>query len=383
MKTAIIHEWLLSYAGSEKVLKHIVELFPEADLFSIVDFLSDDLRGFILNKKVRTSFIQKLPLARRNYRNYLALMPFAVRNLDLSGYDLIISSAHTAAKGVKKRKGQLHISYCHTPMRYIWDLEHQYLQETGMDKGIKSKLLKFFFNRLRKWDVATAREVDYFIANSTYIKDRIYRAYKRDAIVIYPPVETENFQLKKNSDDFFITVSRMVPYKRIDLIVEAFSRLGLPLIVVGDGPDFIKIKKKASRNVELMGYLRDDVLKIYLRKARAFVFAAEEDFGIAPVEAQACGIPVVAYGRGGIQDTVIPLKQSGGEDQQRDFPPPTGIFFNEQTPASLMRAIERFETVEDIFDPREIRRNAERFNTVRFRNELKGFIDDKVRGFPR
>ncbi|MBE9541371.1 MAG: glycosyltransferase, partial [Proteobacteria bacterium] len=210
MKTAIVHEWLLSYAGSEKVLEQIVGLYPEADLFSTLDFLPDGKRGFILDKRVNTSFIQKLPFAKSQYRNYLALMPSAVRSLDLSGYDLIISSSHSTAKGIRKRPDQLHISYCHTPMRYIWDLESQYLKETGLDKGIKSAILKAFFNRLRKWDVSTAKTVDYFIANSYYIKDRIKRVYDRDSTVIYPPVEIDDFQLNTRKEEFYLTVSRMV-----------------------------------------------------------------------------------------------------------------------------------------------------------------------------
>lgn len=381
MKVAIIHEWLLSYAGSEKVLKHIIALYPEADLFSILDFLPDGNRGFILDKKVNTSFIQKLPFAKSKYRSYLALMPFAVRNLDLSGYDLIISSSHSTAKGIRKRPDQLHISYCHTPMRYIWDLESQYLKETGLDKGIKSTLLKAFFNRLRKWDVSTAKSVDFFISNSNYIKDRINRVYNRDATVIHPPVEIDDFQLKTGREEFYITVSRMVPYKKVDLIVQAFSSMGLPLIVVGDGPDFNKVRKKAGKNIELMGYLRDDVLKIYLQKARAFIFAAEEDFGIAPVEAQACGTPVIAFGRGGIRDTVIPLREIGEKNQSRNIAPPTGIFFNEQTPSSLIKAVKMFETVEDKFNSREIRRNAEKFNVDRFRKNFKNFVNEKVEKF--
>jgi glycosyltransferase involved in cell wall biosynthesis len=381
MKTAIIHEWLLSYAGSEKVLQHIIGLYPDADLYSILDFLPESNRRFILDKKVNTSFIQKLPFAKSQYRGYLALMPLAVRNMDLSGYDLIISSSHTVAKGIRKRPGQLHISYCHTPMRYIWDLESQYLKETGLDTGLKSTILKAFFTRLRKWDVSTAKTVDYFIANSTYIKDRIKRVYNRDATVIHPPVEVEDFQLKTGSEEFYITVSRMVPYKKVDLIVQAFSNMGLPLIVVGDGPDINKVRRKAAKNIELMGHLRGDVLKIYLQKARAFIFAAEEDFGIAPVEAQACGIPVIAFGRGGIRDTVIPLEDTGEEIQSRNNASPTGIFFNEQKESSLIKAVKKFEAVEDKFDPCEIRRNAERFNVDRFRINFKSFVDAKVKDF--
>jgi glycosyltransferase involved in cell wall biosynthesis len=385
---------LISHAGSEKVLEQIIRLFPDADLFSILDFVPQGRRGFILDKPVHTSFIQRLPFAKHRYRGYLALMPIAVRHLDLSGYDLIISSSHTVAKGIRKKPTQLHISYCHTPMRYIWDLESQYLKEAGLDRGMKSTALKVFFNRLRKWDVSTSKEVDSFIANSCYIKDRIRRVYERDASVIYPPVEIDGFSMNDKKEDFYLTVSRMVPYKRVDLIVDAFSRLGLPLVVIGDGPNYKKVMKRTSKNIELMGHLQDAVLKTYMQKAKAFVFAAEEDFGIAPVEAQACGTPVIAFGKGGIRETVIPLqkeyrrlpsystcvnpgdgKESGIEEA------PTGIFFNEQTSDSLIKAVRQFEAVGNAFNPQDIRKNAEKFSVERFRNEFAGLVKKKTEEF--
>ncbi len=403
MKTAIIHEWLVNYAGSERVLEQIVKLFPDSDLFCQVDFLPVDERNFILDKKVKTTFIQKLPLAKTKYRNYLPLMPFAVRRLNVSNYDLIISNSHSIAKGIRKNSKQLHICYCHTPMRYIWDLQSQYLKESGLDKGVKGAFVKAILNRLRKWDVATSKTVDYFIVNSYYIKNRLKRSYGRDAVVIYPPVDIAKFELDDKKENFFLTVSRMVPYKKIDLIVEAFSEMGLPLIVIGDGPDFEKVKNRASNNIEFLGFQEDDVLKKYMQKARAFIFAAEEDFGIVPVEAQACGTPVIAFGKGGVTETVIPLMDTEHGKQiippnpvkglgprigalpQRGFSPngafPTGIFFNEQTPTALINAIKRFETSSDKFDPNKIRRNAERFSTERFKKELKDFVDRKVREF--
>ncbi len=311
MKTAIIHEWLVNYAGSERVLEQIVKLYPEADLFCQVDFLSDSERGFILNKKAKTSFIQNLPFAKEKYRSYLPLMPFAVKSLDLSGYDLIISNSHSVAKGIEKHPSQLQICYCHTPMRYAWDLREQYLTESGLDSGIKGAIIKFILNRLRNWDYNTAQHVDHFIANSHYIRDRIRRAYGKEATVIYPPVDVDAFHLNERKENYFLAVSRMVPYKKMDLIVEAFSEIGLPLVVIGDGPDFEKVKNKAKKNIEFLGFQDDNVLKEYMQKARAFIFVAEEDFGIVPVEAQACGTPVIAFGKGGITETVIPLKGSG------------------------------------------------------------------------
>ena len=396
LKTAIIHEWLVNYAGSERVLEQIVKLYPDSDLFCQVDFLLESERGFVLNKQATTSFIQNLPLAKEKYRNYLPLMPLAVSRFDVSRYDVIISNSHSVAKGIKKRPGQLQVCYCHTPMRYAWDLKEQYLKESGLDKGIKGAAASFILGRIKKWDYKTAQRVDHFIANSYYIKERIRRAYGKEATVIYPPVDVNAFQLNEKKDDFFLAVSRMVPYKKIDLIVGAFTELGLPLVVIGDGSDFGKVRRNAGENVTFLGFQKDDVLLDCMQKARAFVFAAEEDFGIVPVEAQACGTPVIAYGKGGITETVIPLERSAISDQQsavisrgealpRPFDgsetKPTGIFFYEQTPEALIEAVKKFESIEDQFDPAEIRKNAERFGIEIFRKEFKTFLDQKIEEF--
>jgi glycosyltransferase involved in cell wall biosynthesis len=303
-------------------------------------------------------------------------MPFAIEQFDLSEYDLLISSSHAVAKGIKKSPHQLHICYCHTPMRYVWDLRDQYLEGSGLHKGIKGVVVKAILNRLKRWDISAAERVDYFIANSHYIRERIKRAYGREAVVIYPPVDIEKFQIGEKKEDFFLTVSRMVPYKRVDLIVDAFSEMGLPLVIIGDGPDFKKIKSLAGKNIEFLGFQKDEVLKEYMQKARAFVFAAEEDFGIVPVEAQACGTPVIAYGRGGVRETVVPMQ--GLEDGTQSTEP-TGIFFYEQTKEALIEAVREFIKVEDKFDPQVIRRNAERFRIERFRREFREFVEGKMR----
>jgi glycosyltransferase involved in cell wall biosynthesis len=301
-------------------------------------------------------------------------MPFAVRKFDMSGYDVIISNSHSVAKGIRKNPNQLQICYCHTPMRYAWDLQSQYLKESGLDSGIKGMLAKYILNRLKKWDYAASQKVNYFIANSNYIKDRIKRAYNKDSSVIYPPVDIDSFQLKEEKDNYFLAVSRMVPYKRMDLIVDAFSDMGLPLVVIGDGPDFSKLKAKAGSNVELLGYQEKDVLADYMQRAKAFVFAAEEDFGIVPVEAQACGTPVIAFGKGGVTESVLSVQGS-------EHASPTGIFFKEQSPASLINAVKKFETIKDRFHPHEIRKNAERFSAERFSKELKYYISQKINDF--
>ncbi len=305
-------------------------------------------------------------------------MPFAVEQFDMSGYDLIISSSHAVAKGIRKSPGQLHTCYCHTPMRYAWDLRDQYLKETGLDKGLTGAVVRLLLGRLQAWDARTAKGVDHFIANSHFIADRIRRAYGRNSVVIYPPVDVDKFSSHPNKEDFYLTASRMVPYKKMDMIVEAFSAIpDKRLVVIGDGPDFKKIKAKTGKNIELLGYQPFDVLKEYMQRAKAFVFAANEDFGIIPVEAQACGTPVIAYGRGGVTETVVPFQRT--EDRrQKTEEKPTGVFFDEQKPEALIQAVREFERHSDKFDCFEIRKNAERFNKERFKKEFKDFVDEKL-----
>jgi glycosyltransferase involved in cell wall biosynthesis len=378
MKIAIIHDWLVSYAGSERVVEQMLGLYPDADLYSLVDFLPDQERHGIF-KKARTSFIQRLPIARNKYRSYLPLMPFAVERFDLSSYDLILSSSHAVAKGVRKRPGQLHICYCHTPMRYAWDLRDQYLSETGLDRGIKGIMAKFLLERIRRWDLRTSSRVDYFVANSRYIADRIRRAYGRESTVIYPPVDTDRFTYFAEKEDFYLSASRMVPYKKMDLIVEAFSSMqDKCLIVLGDGPDFEKIRARAGRNVRFLGYQTGDALRDLMQRAKAFIFAAEEDFGIVPVEAQACGTPVIAFGRGGVTETIVPLRNAGYGPLHDLNIGPTGVFFDEQTISSLIAAVQHFEDNRHIFDSAVIRKNAEQFSRERFRREYKAFVESRL-----
>jgi len=363
IKVAIVHDWLVTYAGAERVLEEIINCFPEADLFAIVDFVPQNERGFLKDKPVKTSFIQKLPLAKKKYRAYLPFMPLAVEQFDLAGYDIVISSSHAVAKGVITGPDQLHISYVHSPMRYAWDLQHQYLKETGLDRGLKGWLAKRELHKLRMWDLRTANGVDHFLANSRFIARRIWKVYRREATVIYPPVDIDSLSLCEQKEDFFLTASRMVPYKKIDLIAEAFSLMpDKRLYIIGDGPDFNKVKSKARANVELLGYQPFEVLRDYMQRAKAFVFAAEEDFGIVPVEAQACGTPVIAYGKGGALDTV-----TEGE---------TGLFFDAQTTSSIIEAVHGFEDMKDSFIPAKIREKSLRFSKDRFKREFMSFVDE-------
>lgn len=373
MRVAIIHDWLVTYAGAERVLESMLDCFPAADVFSLVDFLPREQRDFIKNKPVSTSFIQKLPFVRRHYRSYLPLMPFAIEQFDLSGYDLVISSSHAVAKGVLTGPDQLHVCMCYSPIRYAWDLQHQYLRESGLEHGLKGWLAKWLLHKIRLWDVRTANGVDEFVAISGFIARRIWKVYRRKSVVIYPPVDIDGFSAAENKEDFYITASRMVPYKKVDLIVEAFSSMPeRRLVVIGDGPDFAKIRAKAGSNVQLLGFQEKAVLKDYLQRAKAFVFAAEEDFGIAPLEAQACGTPVIAYGKGGALETIV------GCDVDSSDKPPTGMFFRSQTIDSLVQAVERFESHRHLFTASACRKNAERFSHGRFRHEFMTLVQNAL-----
>ena len=371
-RVALVHEWLVDYSGSERVFEQLIEMFPDADLFSVVDFLPESLRWFIKNKPVKTTFIQNLPRAQKSYRSYLPLMPLAVEQHDLSGYDLVISSAHAVSKGVLTGPRQLHISYVHSPMRYAWDLQHQYLRESGLDRGLKGWAAKWFLHKLRLWDLRTANGVDCFVANSRFIGKRIAKTYRRDADVVYPAVDIEGFAYVDRKEDFYVTASRFVPYKRVDIIVEAFAAMpDRTLVVIGDGPDNDKVRAKAGPNVSFLGYAPKAELRDHLQRAKAFVFAAEEDFGIVPVEAQACGTPVIAFGRGGALETVNGL----------DTTAPTGVFFDEQSAASIRLAVDAFESNSARILPVACRANAERFGAIRFRAEMAAIIEREWRKF--
>ncbi|MDE5053929.1 glycosyltransferase family 4 protein [Niallia taxi] len=368
MRTAIIHDWLVVYNGAEKVLGEILKIYPDADLFSTVDYLEGNDRKFIMNKKVNTTFIQQLPFSKSKYRAYLPFMPLAIEQLDLSSYDLIISSSYAVAKGVITGPDQIHISYVHSPIRYAWDLQHQYLKEAGMDKGLKGFLTKFLLHKIRNWDYRTANGVDFFMSNSDFISRRIWKVYHRESQTVYPPVDISGFSFHAQKEDFYLTASRMVPYKKIDTIVEAFSSMpDKKLVVIGDGPDMKKIKAKAGSNVMIMGFQPFEVLKNHMQKAKGFIFAAEEDFGITPLEAQACGTPVIAYGKGGSCETVKGHGQTAN---------PTGLFFYEQTAEAIKKAVEDFEKLK--INPINCREHAVKFSPERFRLEFKQFVDEKI-----
>lgn len=364
----IVTDWLVTYAGAERVVKEFIDLYPTAELYSVIDFLNDEARKQLNNKQAKTTFIQNLPFSRTNYQKYLPLMPLAIEQLDVTSHDVVLSSSHAVAKGVLTGPDQLHLSYVHSPIRYAWDLQHQYLRESFLNKGIKGTLAKILLHKMRIWDYRTANGVDHFIANSKFIARRIKKVYGRDADVIYSPVDVERFTLNENKENYYFTASRLVPYKRIDLIVEAFSHMpDKKLLVIGDGSEMNKIKSKASKNIEILGYQPNSVMQEHMKNAKAFVFAAEEDFGITPVEAQACGTPVIAYGKGGALETVRPLGQNSA----------TGLFFGKQDVTSIVEAVNKFEISISELQPADCRSNALKFSAQRFKDEMGRYIENK------
>lgn len=372
MRVAIVHDWLTVYAGAERVLEQMLVCFPGADLYSLVDFLPVGQRRFIHDKPVATSFVQKLPKVQSKYRNYLLLMPLAIEQFDLSAYDLVISSSHAVAKGVLTGPDQLHICMCYSPIRYAWDLQHQYLSESNLQRGLKSWIARWILHKVRIWDNRTANGVDHFIGISHFIARRINKAYGRDAEVIYPPVDVSGFGFQESKSDFYLTASRMVPYKKMPMIIEAFSAMpDKKLVVIGEGPEFEKCMATAGPNVQLMGWQPFEVLKQHMQQAKAFVFAAEEDFGITPLEAQACGTPVIAYGKGAVRETIRGLSHAT----------PTGVLFDEQTPTAVIEAVQLFEREQALIKPAACRENALRFSPERFRKEFSAFVEMELERF--
>jgi glycosyltransferase involved in cell wall biosynthesis len=363
MKKALISDWYYVNGGAEKVIHSLNNVWNDFDHFALIDFLNEEDRNFILKgKKAKTSFIQKLPTAKQNHRKFLQLFPLAIKQFDLRQYDLVFSSSSSIAKGIMTKKGQLHICYCHTPMRYAWDLQDQYLQDAGLNSGLKLIYAKYVLGKMRNWDLKTATAVTHFISNSNFIAKRIKRIYDRESTVIYPPVDVNFFSLQEQKENYFFTASRLVSYKKTEIIINAFNQMPhLELIVAGSGPEFEKLQKMAQKNVKMVGFVTDDELRTYLQNAKAFVYAAEDDFGILPVEAQSCGTPVIAFGKGGALETVA-------ENQ-------TGVFFEEQSAQKIIEAVIAFEEIK--FDPKIIREHALQFSKERFENEIKMFVEQK------
>lgn len=360
-----VHEWLTEWGGSEDVTRAMLAAVPGAALHATIDFLSDRNRARLGGVPIRTTFLQKAPGARTRFWNYLPVTPLAVETHDLRGADVIVSSSHAFAKGVLTTAEQMHVSYVHSPMRYAWDLHHEYLADYRLDRGAKGLLARYMFHRLRQWDRQTANNVDLFLANSRHVQRRIWRAYRRPAHVLYPPVAVGRFRFEPVKGDHYVTVSRLVSYKRVDLLLEAFRAMPTrKLVVVGDGPELPKLRANCPPNVQLLGFQPDDVVQQQMGSARAFLFAAHEDFGISPVEAQACGTPVIAYGIGGSRETVRDVRSEVR---------PTGLLFDAQTPASLQAAVEAFDQVR--IDPQDCRRWAESFDEPLFQQRFRRIVE--------
>lgn len=361
-KIALVHEWFNEPGGSEEVVREILHCFPDADVYCLFDFFNQKNRDIYLNgKKTHRSFIQHLPFAKRRYRNFFPLFPYAIERFDLRGYDLILSSSSCVAKGIRHRPGQLHISYCHSPARYVWDLQEDYVR--AVQAGPAKAVLRYFFEKLKKWDLASNERVDHFIANSAFVSQRIKNFYGRESTVIYPPVDVTMKHGNLPRSNVYITVSRLVTYKNIDLIVEAFRRLpDLKLEVAGDGPLRKKIMKNLPPNITYLGYIDDATKHRKLSEAKAFVAAATEDFGISIVEAQSYCTPVIIPSVGGYKETV----------SQK-----TGVFFHEKTVEDMVATLRAFDADGRIFDPQDFENNIRPFCKERFRSEFKTFVEEK------
>lgn len=368
VRAGLVHDWLPVLGGAERVLAALIDVLPQSDVHTLVDFLSDEDRRFLGARHVHTSFIQNLPFARSKYRSYLPLAPLAIEGFDMEDYEMVVSSSYAVAKGVLTTAEQLHVSYVHSPVRYAWDLQFSYLRDGGYTRGPKRMAARALLHYLRLFDLAAAARVDAFVTNSHYVARRVWKTYRRRAAVLHPPVDVEGFALSRDRGDYYVTVSRLVPYKRVDLIVEAFNQMpDRELVVIGSGPDLKRLQRLAGPNVRMLGYQPESAVRHYLGGARAFLFGALEDFGIAPVEAQACGTPVIAYGRGGALETVVPGV--------------SGLFFDEQTPAAVCDAVARFEG--ETFEPEEARRNAERFSHARFHERASSLLGGALDQFRR
>ena len=364
-RIAVVHEWLLDFAGSERVLRDILEIVPQADLFALVDQPDEELMTAIPRRAKATSFLQRLPRPRRWLRYYVPLMPLAVGQLDVSAYDIVVSSSHAVAKGVITGPRQFHLSYVHTPMRYAWDLQHEYLRAAGLERGPMGWAARLALHRLRQWDVRSANGVDVFLANSAHVAGRIRKAYRREAEILYPPVDVSGFPLQDEKEDFYLTVSRLEAYKRVDLLVEAFARRhDRRLVVIGDGPELRRLRSRAPPNVEFLGRLPTAGVREHMQRARAFLFAGIEDFGIVMAEAQACGTPVIAFAVGGAAEIV----------RAEPSPQPTGVLFAEQSAEALLDAVRRFELDPGRFAPSSCRENALRFDRARFRRRFEELL---------
>ncbi len=363
MKVALVHDYLLQYGGAEKVLLVLAEMFPDAPIYCLASG-AEFVNKYLPGRDIRSSFITRLPFYRRHYKKYMPLFPVALEQFDFGDYDLVISSSSAFVKGILTPVGTTHVSYMYTPMRFAWELYQDYAGQGGIrSRGIYGKVLPFIMNYLRLWDQVSTDRIDHMICDSYHVARRIEKYYRREAEVIYPPVDVEEFTVSEEDDGYFLIVSRLIPYKRIDLAVEVFNELGLPLVIIGEGYDRKRLERMAGSNVTFLGFQPEGVVKEYYARCRAFIFPGEDDFGITPVEAMASGKPVIAYGRGGALETVVDGV--------------TGLFFKEATAASLKEAVLRFDKMN--FGPVKCRQRAEEFDTAIFKAKFMDFVDQVCR----
>jgi len=362
MKVALVHDYLLNYGGAERVLFALQKIYPEAKIYTLL--YDKKLSKYFPEEKVEASSLNKLPnLIKKRHKFLLPFFPMAIESVDLSGYDIVISSSSVFAKGIVTRPETTHICYCHSPSRFLWDYNERYLDDEGFSRFL-TPFIKFLIHRVRIWDRSSAERVDFWIANSETTKRRIEKYYKKDPVVIYPPAERLSCKDHKIKEkDYFLVVSRLSPYKKIDVIVEAFNELGLPLIVVGGGRDRKRLEKISKENIKFTGFIPDEELACYMKNSKAFVMAQEEDFGLAPLEAMHFGKPVLAYRRGGACEWMEEGK--------------TGEFFNEQTATSLEEGIKKMEEKINSYDKEYIKKHAEKFNFKKFKSEIKNFVEEK------
>jgi glycosyltransferase involved in cell wall biosynthesis len=369
MRVAIIHDWIITTRGGEKCLEVLCELFPSADVYTLI-YAPDRVSSLVKSMNIRASRLNDIPRIERVYRYCLPLFPRLIESFDLRNYDLIVSSSHCVAKGVFPHRA-LHISYVHAPMRYVWDMHDVYFGRSG---SLLARVGMFFWRRyLQRWDVAASKRVDYFLANSRNVAAKIQNLYGRQATVIHPPVDLKTFRLGGRQEPYYLIVSALVPYKRIDIAIRAFNEMRLPLKIVGEGPLRSRLERSAGSNIEFLGWVDDSVLAALYGSCQALIFPGEEDFGIVPLEAQACGRPVIAYKKGGVLETVIPAEANAESDGS-----PTGIFFSDQTPAHLVRAIKLYGRIQGRFNPEKIRDHAAQFSTQRFRDQIHEFIQARL-----
>ena len=387
MKVALVHDWLTGMRGGERCLEALCELFPAADIFTLLH-VKGAVSSTIEKHSIHTSFIQQLPLASHGYRNYLPLFPWAIKSLNLKGYDLVISTSHCVAKGVQIPRGTCHLAYIFTPMRYIWDQFDLYFLKGGVSSYFRRNAMRILRPWLQEWDRSSNDQIDSFVTISKHVAERIRSYWDRGAIVVYPPVNWRGFATSYENEGYYLMVTSLVPYKCVDLAIQAANSIGLKLLIIGTGPQAKQLSALAGPSVQLLGWQPDHVVSEHLARCKALIFPGIEDFGIVPLEAMSCGKPVIAYGKGGVLETVVPLNPQGKNmvahvttGNGANSNTPTGVFFYEQNVQSLLEALSLFEKQQDCFNPASIRQHVAPFDRIHFKHQIHEIITQCVQNF--